>query len=122
VNDPYYPRPSQSLHRPPNGALPDADGPAELLQRYEDEENWSTFRDRYLATSAELLKDSTGHQHLPQVFIAKIAEEQIRRFAARSKILGEPGVDISEPPQQGEQECFVGLSEDLLEEAVKMAK
>jgi hypothetical protein len=88
VNDPYYPRPPQSLGKPRKGALPDADGPAEVLELYEDEENWYTFRNRYLATSAELLKDSVGLQHLPQVFIGRVMEEQMERFTKRSAISG----------------------------------
>jgi hypothetical protein len=106
VNDPYYPRPPQSLGKLQKGALPDADGPAELLQLYEDEEIWSTFRDRYLATSAELLKDSVGLQHLPQVFIGRVMEEQMERFTERSVGSDEPGVDNAEPHSQ-EEEWFV---------------
>jgi hypothetical protein len=60
VNDPYYPRPPTNLRKPQSGALPETDSATELLHLYEDEENWSIFRDRYFTTSAELLKSSVG--------------------------------------------------------------
>jgi hypothetical protein len=60
TNDPYYRRPPLRLKKPRGGVLPGADSPVELLQLYEDEENWTTFRDGYLANSAELLKNSVG--------------------------------------------------------------
>ena len=116
VNDPYYPRPPRNLRKARGGALPDADDPAELLQRYEDDENWSKFRDRYLTTSAELLKESTGYQHLPQVFIGKVLEEQMRRYATRTATPSEFVLDDPEPAQQ-EDDWTVVSSEDLSDEA-----
>jgi len=44
ANDPYYPRPPPHLRKPQGGALFDADSPVELLQLYEDGENWATFQ------------------------------------------------------------------------------
>ena len=100
VNDPYYPRPPQGCQVPRSGGLPVTNGPAEDLQRYEDEENWARFHDRYLATSARLLKDSTASQHLPQTFIGKIMEEQSRRFARRTVGSFESMSDEPEPARK----------------------
>jgi hypothetical protein len=90
LNDPYYPRPPQRLCKPQRGALPDENNPTKLLSIYEGDEIWSAFRDRYLATSAELLKDSPGCQHLPLVFIGRVMEEQMARLARRDVSSGEP--------------------------------
>ena len=90
LNDPYYPRPPQGLCQLRSGALPDENNPTMLLSIYEDDENWSAFRDRYLATSAELLKDSPESQHLPRVFIGRVVEEQTARIAGRDVSSGEP--------------------------------
>jgi hypothetical protein len=90
LNDPYYPRPPQGLCQLRPGALPDENNPTMLLSIYEDEENWYAFRDRYLATSAKLLKDSPGSQHLPRVFIGKVMEGQTARIAGRDVSSGEP--------------------------------
>jgi hypothetical protein len=90
LNDPYYPRPPQRLYKPQRGGLPDENNPTKLLSIYECDENWSAFRDRYLATSAELLKVSPGCQHLPRVFIGRVMEEQMARLAGRDVSSGEP--------------------------------
>jgi Zinc finger protein len=121
MSGPYYPRPPKSLRKPLNGALPSAESPAELLHLYEDDESWSTFRDRYLATSAELLKESAGYQHLPREFIGRVMEEHMERFTKRSVSSSEPGVDKSEPPEQGEEEWVVVPGKDLPEKAEEAA-
>lgn len=115
TNDPYYPRPPPRLRKPQGGALPDVDNLIELLQLYEDGGTWATFQTGYLATSLELLKDSVGHRHLPQVFIGKVKEEQMKRFAATSTTSGELGAGKSEPLLQ-EEEWVVVPSEDLSHE------
>lgn len=110
VNDPYYPRPPTNLRTPQSGALPETDSATELLHLYEDEENWSIFRDRYLTPSAELLKSSVGLQNLPQVFISRVMEEQRKRFAKRRVSPGEL-VGNTEPPEQEEEWIVVPSKE-----------
>jgi hypothetical protein len=86
----------------------------------EDDENWSTFRDRYLATSAELLNESPRCQRLPQVFIGRVIEEQMSRFAKRDASSGGPEMDNAEPPRQ-DCDWVVIPREDFLQEKEEAA-